>query len=276
MSSVRPRVGALLTPVADWAAIAEAADVADELGFDAIGFWDHYHSAQPDWGYVCGWSAYGAVAAVTRRVRLVPMVLNNLHYEVGVLAKESSVLANASAGRFELAIGAGDWPESFAAWGAPFPNAAERLDRLEESVLALRRLWTGEPVTTSGRFVRLDGAICAPPPSVPPRVVVGVGKSLRTLRRAVGFADELNVYDDPTVVDEARRLIADSGRPVDLSLFVDWSWTSWPSDPGTELERLAARGFDRVFVSLGGADMPDRLREITPPAAGNVGRSAPA
>ncbi|MDQ3871436.1 MAG: LLM class flavin-dependent oxidoreductase, partial [Chloroflexota bacterium] len=115
------RIGAILSPVADWKLVLEAARAADELGLDAVGFWDHYHSPRPEWGYVCGWSAYGYVAAMTRRVRLVPMVLNNLHYEPGVLAKESSLLSIVSGGRFELAIGAGDWPQSFAAWGRPYP-----------------------------------------------------------------------------------------------------------------------------------------------------------
>jgi alkanesulfonate monooxygenase SsuD/methylene tetrahydromethanopterin reductase-like flavin-dependent oxidoreductase (luciferase family) len=106
------RIGAVLSPVQEWPAIVEAARTADDSGLDAISFWDHYHSPKPEWGYVCGWSAYGYLAAVTSRVRLVPMVLNNLHYEPGVLAKESSILAIASGGRFELGIGAGDWPES--------------------------------------------------------------------------------------------------------------------------------------------------------------------
>ena len=256
----------MLAPVADWSAIAEAAAVADDLGFDSIGFWDHYHSAQPDWAYVCGWSAYGAIAAQTRRVRLVPMVLNNLHYEVGVLAKETSILSALSGGRFELGIGGGDWPGSFAAWGAKYPDADERLARLEETVDALRELWTGAPVSRTGRFVRLDGAICTPPPPVIPRVVVGVGASVRTLRVAARFADELNVYDNEPVVAEARRLVAEAGRPIALSTFVDWSWASWPDDAATGLERLFAKGFDRVFVSLGGPDMPARLRTIAPVA----------
>lgn len=127
------RIGAVLSPVGDWDAVEEAAIAPDELGFDAVALWDHYHSAKPDWAYVCGWSAYGALAARTSRVRLVPMVLNNLHYELGVLAKETSVLSLLSGGRFELGIGAGDWPDSFAAWGRPYPAPDERVARLEAS-----------------------------------------------------------------------------------------------------------------------------------------------
>src|SRR5215210_7195712 len=123
-------IGAVLSPIAEWSRVAEGARAADDAGLDAIALYDHYHSLRPDWAYVCGWSAYGALAALTERVRLVPMVLNGLHYELGVLAKESSVLSIASCGRFELAIGAGDWPGSFEAWGREFPSRDERLDRL--------------------------------------------------------------------------------------------------------------------------------------------------
>ena len=256
------RIAALLTPTADWPAILDAARAADAARIDAVGFWDHYHSGQPDWAYVCGWSAMGAVAAVTEHVRLLPMVLNNLHYEPGVLAKESSVLAVLSGGRFELGIGGGDWPDSFRAWGRPFPDADERVDRLVETIEALRLAWTGEPVVYAGRHVTLDGAICTPAPPAPPRVVVGVGGSRRTLRRAIGVADELNVYADEGLVDEARDLVRESGRAVALSVFLSWEWDKWPADPGAELARWAALGVDRACVSLGSADMRARLETL--------------
>jgi alkanesulfonate monooxygenase SsuD/methylene tetrahydromethanopterin reductase-like flavin-dependent oxidoreductase (luciferase family) len=256
------RIAALLTPVAEWPAIIEAAHAADAAGLDAVGFWDHYHSAQPDWAYVAGWSAFGAIAARTERVRLLPMVLNNLHYEPGVLAKESSILARLSGGRFELGIGAGDWPASFDAWGRPFPPVDERLDRLVETVEALRLLWTGTPTSYAGRHVRLDGAICTPAPTAAPRVVVGAGGSRRALERAIPIADEVNVYDDRTLIAEARQRLADSGRPTSLSVFLSWEWDQWPQDPGAALDALADLGIDRVCVSLGSDQMVRRIEVL--------------
>ncbi|HKG56739.1 MAG TPA: LLM class flavin-dependent oxidoreductase [Candidatus Limnocylindrales bacterium] len=253
------RIGAILSPVADWQPILAAARRADEAGLDAVGFWDHYHSGRPDWAYACGWSAYGAVAASTSRVRLVPMVLNNLHYEPGVLAKESSILSIASGGRFELAIGAGDWPESFAAWGREFPSRDERLDRLVETAKALRLVWSGEEVSYDGRYVKLSGAICTPPPPRPPRIVIGVGPSRRTLARALDVADEVNVYDDRALIADALAAARDAPRPVDVSVFVSWEWDKWPADPAAEVRRLADTGVSRAYVSLGGEDMTDRV-----------------
>jgi alkanesulfonate monooxygenase SsuD/methylene tetrahydromethanopterin reductase-like flavin-dependent oxidoreductase (luciferase family) len=256
------RIGAVLSPVPHWPAILEAARAADDAGLDAIGLYDHYHSAKPEWAYICGWSAYGALAASTKRVRLVPMILNGLHYEPGVLAKESSVLAILSGNRFELAIGAGDWPESFAAWGMEFPAAADRLDRLVETVAALRQLWAGTPVSTAGPHVQLDGAISTPAPKLAPRVVVGVGASRQVLRRAVLFADEVNVYDDPELIAEARTIADDAPRPVGLSAFLSWERDRWPADPERVLQALAEARVERAFVTIAAPNMTDRVERL--------------
>ncbi|HYH12850.1 MAG TPA: LLM class flavin-dependent oxidoreductase, partial [Thermomicrobiales bacterium] len=124
-------VGVTFGPTGYWDDVVRAARLADERGLDAVGFWDHYHSEQPEGALVCGWSAYGYLAAVTERVRLVPMVLCRPNYLLGVLAKESSILQIASEGRFELGIGAGDYPKEFTAWSVAYPSAEERMAALE-------------------------------------------------------------------------------------------------------------------------------------------------
>ena len=256
------RLGAVLAPTGDWQQILDGARGADEAGLDAIGLWCHYHSAKPEWAHANGWSLYGALAALTTRVRLVPMVLNNLHYQPGVLAKESSMLSLISGGRFELAIGAGDWPDSYAAWGEPFPERDARVIRLAETVSALREIWRGEPVTTNGDYVRLDGATSTPAPAEPPRVVIGVANSMRTARATVGVADEFNIYADDKVLADVRVLIAESGRHVDISMFFDWSWDNWPAEPAALLDPWREKGIDRFFISVGWFDMAERATEL--------------
>ena len=256
------RIGAVLAPVIDVDAMLAAARRADELGFDAVGLWDHYHSPKPEWGYVAGWSAMAALAAATERVRLVHMVVNNLHFEPGVLAKETSTLALLSRGRFELGIGAGDWPESFAAWGRDYPPRQERFERLEETIAILRRAWSGQAFDFDGRFNVLRGASVTPAPEAMPRVVVGVGKSRALMESAVSYADELNVYADEAVIRDAQALAARSGRDVSMSLFLSWEWDKWPADPAGELRRWQELGVERALISLGGADMPARLEGL--------------
>jgi alkanesulfonate monooxygenase SsuD/methylene tetrahydromethanopterin reductase-like flavin-dependent oxidoreductase (luciferase family) len=256
------RIGAVLSPHADWPHTLAAARRADEIGLDAVGFWDHYHSAEPDLAYLCGWSAYGAIAAQTSRVRLVPMVLNVQHYEPGVLAKESSVLSIVSRGRFELGIGAGDWPESFEAWGRPFPDPHIRVEILTETVTVLRALWDGGRVTFAGRHIRLRDAACTPVAERGPRVVVGAAASRQLLSAALPIAEEVNVYDRGPFVEQAREAIAASGRDVALSVFADWSWDGWPADPAAAVAAWRDRGVERAFISVGADDMPARVEHL--------------
>jgi alkanesulfonate monooxygenase SsuD/methylene tetrahydromethanopterin reductase-like flavin-dependent oxidoreductase (luciferase family) len=242
-------IGVVLSPTGDWPAILAAARAADERGLAAVGFWDHYHSEKPEWAYVCGWSAYGAIAASTERIRLVPMVLCRLSYTLGVLAKESSILSILSGGRFELSIGAGDYPQEYAAWHQPFPSAAARIAALAETVEALRMLWRGEQVTYSGEYVQLTNAACTPVPPAAPRVVVGVGGSRKLIASAAAYADELNVYADEAVWNFAQEQVARSGRAVGLSVFLDWG--KWPGDIGAELAAWRVRGPTRAMITIG-------------------------
>lgn len=257
------RIGVTLSPTGDWAAILAAAKLADELGLDAVGFWDHYHSIKPEWAYVCGWGAYGALAAATERIRLVPMVISRLNYPLGVIAKETSVLSLASGGRFELGIGAGDYPEEYEAWHQPFPDAPARVAALGESVAALREVWKGGLVDFEGEHVRLSAAACTPPPPSPPRVVVGAGDSRRLIRSAAAYADELNVYANEDVVAYAREQVEASGRPIELSVYVHLDWDEWPDDLGVVLRRWEELGIARAFVNVGyGWDLCEKVREL--------------
>src|SRR6266851_5342788 len=150
------RIGVNLGPTGDWPAMLAAARTADTSGFDALGFLDHYHAPKLEWPYLCGWSLYGALAMVTSRIHLVPMVIDRLNHLPGVLAKESATLSIISQGRFELGIGAGDYFEEARAWGTVVPNATARISGLQETITVLRRIWSGERVTFAGEHLNLQ------------------------------------------------------------------------------------------------------------------------
>ncbi len=260
------RIGIHLGPTGDWPAILAAARTADASGFDALSFVDHYHAPKPEWPYLCGWSLYGALAMLTTRIHLVPMVIDRLNYLPGVLAKETSTLSILSGerermlsgtqwfphsdaergGRFELGIGAGDFFEEASAWGLTVPDAMARITGLKETVMILRRIWTGEPVTFEGEHIRLTNAASTPVPSTPPRVVVGAGGSRRLIRSAVEYADELNVYATEELVQFARQEIEASHRTVSLSAYV-WDW---PKDIAEALATWEQLGVERTFLTF--------------------------
>ena len=240
------RIGVNLGPTGDWTAMVAATQAAERLGFDAVGFLDHYHAEKLEWPYICGWSAYGALAMATSRIHLVPMVIDRMNYLPGVLAKETATLAILSGGRFELGIGAGDYFEEMRAWGLAVPNATARIIGLRETILVLRRIWQGEQVTFDGEHLHLNNAALTPVPPVPVRVVVGVGNSRRLICSAIEYADEINVYADDEVIRFARQEIIASQRAVALSVFV-WDW------PDTIAEKLALweqLGVERTFLTF--------------------------
>lgn len=240
------RIGVNLGPTANWTAILAAAKEADTNGFDAISFLDHYHATKPEWGYVCGWSLYGALAMATTRIKLTPMVICRLNHLPGVLAKETTMLSLLSGGRFELGIGAGDYFEEMHAWGIPVPKADERIEGLKETIQVLQQAWRGETVTFEGKHLQIHNGLCTPPPDKAPRIVIGAGNSRRLLHSALEYADEINVYADEELIREARREVEASGRKIAISVFV-WDWRADIAEKLKEWEQL---GVERTFVTF--------------------------
>lgn len=241
------RIAVNIGPTGDWPAMLAASKQADALGFDAVGFLDHYHSDEPEWqAYVCGWSAYGALAMATSRIHLVPMVIDRLNYLPGVLAKEVATLSILSNGRFELGIGAGDYFQEARAWGTEVPRAPQRISGLRETIQALRRIWQGEVVTFEGEHLHLKDAAVRPTPPVVPHVVVGTGSSRSLIQSAADFADEINVYADDDLIRFAQQTIEAARRPIALSVFV-WDWLD---DVEKKLSAWEELGVARTFVTF--------------------------
>jgi len=240
------RIGVNLGPTGDWSAMLEAAKEADKIGFDAVGFLDHYHTDKLEWPYLCGWSSYGALAITTSRIHLVPLMIDRLNYLPGVLAKETSTLSIVSAGRFELGIGAGDYFEEARAWGTEVPGAPARIAGLKETITVLRRIWKGEQVTFEGKQLHLKNAASTPIPPAPPHVVVGAGGSRRLIRSAVEYADEINVYADEDLIRFAHAEIEASYRPITLSVYV-WDW---PENIAEKLATWEKLGVERTFLTF--------------------------
>ncbi len=240
------RIGVNIGLTANWTAALEVAKKADEYGFDAVSFPDHYQTDKPGSGLVCGWSLYGALTQATTRIKLVPMVICCLNYLPGVLAKETMMLALLSGGRFELGIGAGDYFEEMHAWGIPVPKASERIEELKETVQVLQKIWKGEPVTFEGKHIQLHNGLCTPALDRVPRVIVGIGGSRRLLHSAVEYADELNVFGDEDLIKCAYKEIKSSGRDISLSVFA-WNWRENIEEKLKEWEQL---GVERTFVTF--------------------------
>ena len=161
------------------------------------------------------WLTY--MAAVTTNLKLGTGVLILPQRNPVVLAKELATLDVLSKGRTILGIGVGWLEEEFNAIGIPF---SERAARTDETVAALRELWTADEPTFNGQFTSFEKAKMYPkPPQGQIPIVVG-GHTKAAARRAGRLGD--GFFPASTTPESLAELLevmhksaADTGRNGD-------------------------------------------------------------
>lgn len=217
----------------------------EAAGFEWISVWDHFHAVGGGTSNLEAVAMHTALALDTTSVRCGALVYAAGYRSTAVLANATATIDRLSGGRVTLGLGAGYLEAEHTAWGLPFEPPRDRLDRLEETVGALRTLFGGSAATVDGRFVRLRDAVCDPPPlqsRLP--IWIGGGGERRTIPMAGRIADGWNV-PMATVEDYARkvrvldRAAEEAGRPADAierSVGVGLCW-----DPDRLVERFGER-----------------------------------
>ena len=172
------------------------ARAAEAAGFDSIWLGDqllYRGEGEDERGPWEAWTMLAALAAVTERVELGPLVACAAFHPPGLIAKMAATVAEVSGGRFVLGLGAGWNEEEFRAFGVPFDR---RVSRFEEAFEIIRRLLAGERVTLHGRFHEADDAVLLPPPATRPRLMIG-SNGPRMLAATLPHVDAWNTwYED--------------------------------------------------------------------------------
>jgi alkanesulfonate monooxygenase SsuD/methylene tetrahydromethanopterin reductase-like flavin-dependent oxidoreductase (luciferase family) len=221
-----------------------------------------------------GWSLLMGLGPLTSRVRLGLMVGANTFRNPGHTAKLAATLDHLSNGRAVLGIGGAWFEREHDAYGIPFGTGfGERLDRLDESVMLMRRLLDGERFSHEGAFYAMHDALIAPGP-VQARLPILIGGSgpRKTLRTVARYADAWNTSG---TVEEVRGKLdvlaghcADVGRDI-TTIEKTLSFPTVLRDDATEAQTaykalLDANGTPDagpVPVLLGSPDqVADRLR----------------
>jgi alkanesulfonate monooxygenase SsuD/methylene tetrahydromethanopterin reductase-like flavin-dependent oxidoreductase (luciferase family) len=179
-----------------WPEYRALATAAEECGFSGIYIGDHLlyrGDGRPERGPWSSWELLAALAAVTERVDLGPLVACAGFHPPAVLAKMAATVTDVSDGRFVLALGAG-WNEAeFRAFGIPFDR---RVARFEEAFAIIRGLLAGERVTLDGAFHSADDAVLLPPARHRTRLMIG-SNGPRMLGIALPDVDAWNTwYED--------------------------------------------------------------------------------
>lgn len=192
------RVGVQLPEVervVRWPEYVAMARTAERVGFDSIWTGDHLlyrDDGRPERGPWEAWTLLSALAAVTERVRLGPLVACLGFHPPAVLAKAAATIDEVSGGRFVLGVGAGWNRKEFRAFGIPFDH---RVDRFEEAFGIVRGLLAGERVTLGGRFHDVEDAVLLPTPAQRPILMVGSTGS-RMLSITLPHVDVWNTWFD--------------------------------------------------------------------------------
>jgi probable F420-dependent oxidoreductase len=196
-SSPRPaRIGIQLPEVervVPWPEYRALAVAAEQSGFDSIWLGDHL-LYRNDGGVERGpweaWTLLAALAAVTERVVLGPLVACVGFHPPAVLAKMAATIDEVSGGRFVLGVGAGWNRAEFDAFGIPYDR---RVDRFAESYAVIQPLVTGARTTHQGRYVQVDDAVLLPPLHRPVPIMVG-SNGQRMLELTLPTADMWNTW----------------------------------------------------------------------------------
>jgi F420-dependent oxidoreductase-like protein len=196
---------------------------AEEKGFDSFWVMDHFHQLQmmgaPGEPMLEGWTTISALAGVTKKIKLGTLVTGIIYRHPSILAKIGATLDVLSNGRMFMGVGAGWNEEESLAYGiaSSFPSIRERLDRLEEAIQIIRKMWTDEPTATFiGKYYQIKNAYCNPKPiqrPSPPILVGGEGEK-RTLEIVAKYADACNLFGSPETVKRKLDVLKEHCKKV--------------------------------------------------------------
>jgi alkanesulfonate monooxygenase SsuD/methylene tetrahydromethanopterin reductase-like flavin-dependent oxidoreductase (luciferase family) len=189
-----------------FAAVHDTVLECERLGYTSVHLDDHLmYGGTP---ILECWTTLSALSAVTTRIRLGTTVLSAAFRNAALLAKMAATLDVISNGRLDLGIGAGVQENEHTAYGYSFPKPNQRIERLKETVIILKKMWTQEKTTYIGNHYKIHGAVCEPKPIQkphPPLTLGGSGEKL-TLKLQAEHADRIDWGCLPTIELYKRKL----------------------------------------------------------------------
>jgi probable F420-dependent oxidoreductase len=256
--------------------IAAFAAAAEESGFDVLAFTEH-PAPSHRWVMSGGHDTFDpttalACAAVpTNRIKLLPYTLILPYRNPFLLAKTLATLSLASEGRLVVGAGTGYLRSEASALGSDFD---ERNALFDESVEAMKAIWSDEDVSVTGRHFAARGTTARPRPASPPPWWIG-GNGVLARERAASIGevwmpliigeDRVRTLRTPAIPDEAAlraavddlaMRVARRGRnPRSVEVQVEGPGTDFLVEEGQIdghmdlLSRLSSAGADRLVLN---------------------------
>ncbi len=161
------------------------------------------------------WITLSYLAGKTEQIRLGTLVTPVPFRPPGILAKMVSTLDILSKGRIVFGVGAG-WSqpefEGYSEWNSP----KIRVDKTEEGLKLMIKLWTQKEVTFKGEFYQAKAAVLDPKPVQKPypQLLFG-GRGDRMLKLAGRYADIcyiMSQFQDPGIAEKMREKVLSAAR----------------------------------------------------------------
>jgi G6PDH family F420-dependent oxidoreductase len=169
------------------AELVEQAKAAEEAGFTGLWISDHFHPWNNEQGnspFV--WSVIGAISQVCDLPVTTAVTCPMVRTHPAIIAQAAATSAEMLGGKFILGVGSGEALNEHIL-GDAWPSADVRLEMLEEAVWLIRELWTGEVITTEGKYFKVDHARIYNLPQTPPDIYVsGFGPKATELAARIG------------------------------------------------------------------------------------------
>ena len=234
--------------LADPRVVGDLAAEAEAAGWDGFFVWDHLQYGDRVTEIADPWTCCAAVAMRTERLVFGPMVTPLARRRPQVLARQAASLAVLSGGRFVLGLGLGDdWVGEFSAFGdEPDPRTRGRM--LDEGLVVLRGLLSGEPVDHAGEHHVARDVRFRPAPAVPIWLAGRFGNRA-PLRRAARYDGFFVIgLDGPGDLDEVTTALAEHDPAPGFEVVVDLQ-------PGQDPRDWTGRGASWVLTRVGPFDL---------------------
>jgi len=178
-----------------WPEYLDLALRAEDAGYDSIWVGDHLLYDLSDGstrGPYEAWTTLAAIAAVTERVEIGPLVASTSFHAPAMLAKQATTVDAISHGRLIVGLGAGWNRREFDAFGFRYDR---RVSRFAEALAIIAPLLREGRTTFHGEFYDVDDCVLDPRPARPggPPLMLG-SNSPRMLGIGLPVVDSWNVW----------------------------------------------------------------------------------
>lgn len=253
------------------------ARAAEAVGFDSIWVGDHllYDLPVGPRGPWEAWTTLAALAAVTERVELGPLVASAGFHEPTMLAKQAATVDAISQGRLIVGLGSGWNEREYRAFGFPFDH---RVSRFDEAFTIIRSLLRTGECDFHGSYYDVDSCVLHPRPhrtSGPPLMVGSIRPRMMSI--ALPHVDAWNVWwsdfgNTPegfaAVKSQVDAAIVEAGRlPGDVEATCAVH-VRLPGGIGRQMGHDGAKGIEPVQGSA--SEIADRLRRFAEAGASHI------